>query len=261
LSIKQALFRHLERVRFSPGSFRHIVAISRLVRDQIRSLYDVPEDGISVIHPGVDMSRFETGRSGEWRAEIRALHGLGDDETAGMTVAGGFSAMSSEFCRKGIEPLLEALALMKGDGLRFMILGRDRHMDRYQSVVARLGLESKVVFCGWREDVEKHMAASDFFVLNSRFDAFGNSTMEAMASALPCVVSAKAGSSEVVRHAENGFVVSDPDSAEEIAAAVETLVADGDHRRRMGQVALQTARDNAIDRNIDAYLAILEGLV
>ncbi len=260
LSMKQAMFRHLERARFTPGAFRHIVAISRLVRDQILSLYAVPEDGISVIHPGVDMSLFESGDTDARRAEIRALHGIGDDETVGMTVAGGFSVMSSEFCRKGIEPLLEALALVKADGWRLMILGRDRHFERYQGLVAGLNLESKVIFCGWREDVEKHMAASDFFVLNSRFDAFGNSTMEAMASALPCVVSARAGSSEVVRDGESGFVVSDPDDAEEIAGAIGKLLADPDLGRRMGQAALRTARENAIGRNIDEYLAILENL-
>jgi UDP-glucose:(heptosyl)LPS alpha-1,3-glucosyltransferase len=260
LSIKQAVFRHLERVRFSPGAFRHIVAISRMVKDQILSLYDLSEEDISVIHPGVDVLLFESGDREDRRAEIRKSHGLGDDEIVGMTVAGGFSKMSSEFCRKGVEPLLEALARVKTEGLRFMVLGRDRHFDRYEALVARLNLGSKIVFCGWREDVGKHMAASDFFVLNSRFDAFGNSTMEAMASALPCIVSAKAGSSEVVCDRETGFVVSDPDDAEELSCAMEELASDGELRGRMGTAALETARANTIDKNIDEYLAILEKL-
>jgi UDP-glucose:(heptosyl)LPS alpha-1,3-glucosyltransferase len=259
-SLKQAVFRHLERVRFRPGAFRHIVAISRLVRDQILSLYDVPEEHMSVIHPGVDMSRFEPNKRESWRDEVRKLHGIRDDETVGMTVAGGFSRMSSEFCRKGIEPLFGALARLKTGGVRFMVLGRDRHFARYEALVAKLNLGSKIMLCGWREDVEKHMAASDFFVLNSRFDAFGNSTMEAMASALPCVVSAKAGSSEVVRDGTNGYVVSDPDDAEELSCAMGKLLDDGEFRKRMGRSALDTALENTIDSNIDGYLAILDRL-
>ncbi|MFC1672357.1 glycosyltransferase family 4 protein [Planctomycetota bacterium] len=252
LSIKQAAFRHLERLRFEPNAFRHIVAISRMVKEQILSLYNVPEDHISVIYPGVDTARFQSGDREGWRAEVRGDYGISDGETVGVTIASGFP-------RKGIEPLIEALGRQEAEGWRFLILGKDKHLDRYRMLVEKSGRADRILFCGWREDVEKHLAASDFFVLNSRFDAFGNSTMEAMASALPCIVSSKAGSSEVVRDGTNGCVVSDPDNVEELAAALAKLISDRASRAKMSDKALDTAREHTIEKNVEQYLALLPG--
>jgi phosphatidylinositol alpha 1,6-mannosyltransferase len=77
-------------------------------------------------------------------------------------------------------------------------------------------------------------ADADFFVFPSRTDTLGNVVLEAMASGLPVVVTDRMGPKELVAHGVTGFVAPTDDA---FASAVDTLVADGDRRRRMGQAA------------------------
>lgn len=250
-SPKQRIHAYLERLRFRPGSYRFIVAISEAVKQQILSKYDVEEDRIQVIYPGVDVNRFRTNMN--HRNEIRRTLGMPQDCSTGITLA-------SNFTRKGITPLIKALASQKGRDWRFLILGKDRHMRQYKEHAEELGVSSRISFLGWQSDIEKYLAASDFFVLNSRFDAFGNSTMEAMASGLPCAVSARAGSSELIRDSVNGFVISDPDDVDELSSVMERFIADASLRRRMGGEARGTVERHTIKHNLDDYESIYQRL-
>lgn len=82
------------------------------------------------------------------------------------------------------------------------------------------------VFLGYRQGVElaRAYASSDVFVFPSDTETFGNVTLEALASGLPCVVADSAGSSELVRHAATGFRVN-PNDAAGFVSAIEMIAA------------------------------------
>ena len=48
--------------------------------------------------------------------------------------------------------------------------------------------------------------------------------------------------------------------AEELSAAIERLLPDASYRTELGRNAIDTARKNSINNNIDAYLSLLEGI-
>ena len=59
-------------------------------------------------------------------------------------------------------------------------------------------------------------------MLPSRYEPFGNVHLEALASGLPVIASARAGGSEVIEEGVNGYVV-DPDDPKAIAEALERI--------------------------------------
>lgn len=86
--------------------------------------------------------------------------------------------------------------------------------------VADGGLGDRVHLLGERRDVPAVLAALDVFVSASRAEAFSNAVGEAMACALPCVVTAVGDSTQVV--ADTGLVVP-PAQPEALAAAMLRL--------------------------------------
>ena len=104
--------------------------------------------------------------------------------------------------------------------------------------------------------LDAEYAAADVFVLPSVEDGYGLVTNEAMSAGLPVIVSDHAGSAEVVREAENGFVVPARDVGA-LADRLNVLLSDGDLRRRMGAAA----RETAVARTWDTYGDEREALV
>lgn len=86
--------------------------------------------------------------------------------------------------------------------------------------VADSGLGDRVHLLGERRDVPAVLTALDVFVSASRAEAFSNAVGEAMACALPCVVTAVGDSAQVV--ADTGLVVP-PAQPEALAAAMLRL--------------------------------------
>ena len=78
------------------------------------------------------------------------------------------------------------------------------------------------------------MASSDVFVFPSETDTAGNVVLEAQASGLPVLVSARGGPRENMRPGETGFIC---DTLTELARRVALLARRHDTRRRLGIAA------------------------
>ena len=84
------------------------------------------------------------------------------------------------------------------------------------------------------EQVAVSMASSDVFVFPSETDTAGNVVLEAQASGLPVLVSARGGPRENMRPGETGFIC---DTLTELARRVALLARRHDTRRRLGIAA------------------------
>ena len=72
--------------------------------------------------------------------------------------------------------------------IKFLIVGEGALRDELKRYSQHLGIESKVVFTGQKNDVSDLLQMIDVFVLSSNWEGLSNAIMEAMASGLPCVV-------------------------------------------------------------------------
>lgn len=203
-----------ERRIFTLRAAREIVAISALGKAEIERLYSTPPERVTLLYNGVDLARFSPDNRERFRPATRSSLGLPEDAWVVLFVGSGFE-------RKGLGPLVEALARLRDRKVRLVVAGKGKTAG-YQATAERLGVADRVVWAGLREDVERLYAAADTVALPARYEPFGNVHLEALASGVPVLSSAHAGGAELIRPGENGWVVADVNAAA-IATGLERL--------------------------------------
>jgi glycosyltransferase involved in cell wall biosynthesis len=144
---------------------------------------------------------------------------------------------------KRVDVLLEAFARAReGAPLRLLLVGDGEERAALESLAHRLGIADAVSFLGYRTDLDRVQAAADIAVLSSDNEGTPVSLIEAAAAARPAVATSVGGVADVVRP-ETGILVP-PGDADALAAAIGTLAADPELRRRLGAAA----RDHALAR-------------
>jgi len=208
------LLLHLERRIFTLRSARHIVAISARGKSEIETLYGTLPASITVVYNGVDLARFHPDNRPRWRSDMRTSLGIPAEAWLIAFVGSGFE-------RKGLGPLLDAVARLGDRRVRVLVAGKGR-TEAYREMAARLGVADAVTWVAPRPDVERIYATADVVALPARYEPFGNVHLEALASGVPVLTSAATGGAEVVRDGVSGAVVATP-APEEIARGLRGL--------------------------------------
>lgn len=107
--------------------------------------------------------------------------------------------------------------------------------------VRRLGLEDRIIVRENVSDIEDYLQAADLGLFTSDTESFCLSILEAMCFGCPSVARRVGGIPEVITHNATGQLV-DSSDADDLARAVENLMADPARRRAMGQAAKESAR-------------------
>jgi hypothetical protein len=108
--------------------------------------------------------------------------------------------------------------------------------------------------------LERDLRRAAIFVYITHSEGLGSGALLAMSAGVPVVASRTGGLPEAIRHGENGLLVEN--AAESIAAAILTLMADGDLARRMGEAARRTVLekftvDHMLRRTLEVYSQVL----
>lgn len=130
---------------------------------------------------------------------------------------------------------------------------------------AREGLEEMLpdaVFTGFLsgEELAKSYASSDLFFFPSDTETFGNVTLEAMASGLPCVVADATGSKSLIESGRNGLIapVDQPELFEE---HLTHLIENAELRNEMSKASVLKAQEYTWDtinnQLLDDYIELL----
>jgi glycosyltransferase involved in cell wall biosynthesis len=133
---------------------------------------------------------------------------------------------------KGVDVLLEAMALLKGRGesVRLVLVGgaafRTTRIkeERLRSLAVTLGLGDRVSFVGHKShsEVARHMAESAAVVLPSRAESFGAVLVEALACGTPVVATACGGPEDIVR--ESVGVLVPPEDPQALADGITDVL-------------------------------------
>jgi UDP-glucose:(heptosyl)LPS alpha-1,3-glucosyltransferase len=239
----------LERYNFSPRGSRLIHAVSPRVADEIVESYGVARERLRVVPNGVDLALFHPRNRERDARAVRARLALGDGP---LLLFVGY-----ELYWKGLGTLLEALRRMRRADARVLVAGRP--VTPYiRALAARLGLGDRVRFAGPVGAVEACYAASDVFVLPTRYEAFGLVIAEAMASGLPVVTTRVAGAAERIEDGVNGLLLDSPPDPATLATRLDALLDDAGLRERIGAAGRRTAEANwdlgsVTDRVIEIY--------
>jgi UDP-glucose:(heptosyl)LPS alpha-1,3-glucosyltransferase len=210
--------------------------------------YGIDPSRVRFVAPGVELSLFQPARS---REAVRTQLGL-PREGAIVCFCG------HDFARKGLDRAISALARMT-QAARLIVVGNG-DQGQFHARAAELGVADRVVFAGARTDTHRCLQAADVFVLPTREDVWGTTTVEAMACATVPIVTAVAGSAEAVDHSRTGFVLSEPFDHAELAARLDGVLADASLRHTMGAAAAKAAAAYSWDAHVDTVEADLAAL-
>ena len=166
---------------------------------------------------------------------------------------------------KGHAPLIDAMALLKGrTALPFTLAlaGDGPLLEPVKQQVRDLGLEDRVAFLGFRQDMKNLYKGADLCVCPSQQEALSFFLIEAMVSGLPVVATDVGGNSDIVNDdAGDGLLVpyGDPDA---MAEAIRRMMEDKPFREQCRENALRAIQEKFeihgwMDKILDAYRAAL----
>lgn len=216
---------------FERGERRALHAAARIVvtgREAITLLarYDLPEDRIVVVNPGVDTAPLARGTADAEDAS--------DPPVQLLCVA----TVNRE---KGHEVLMRALAALPSRNWRLHCVGnltRDRAtVARVRAVTRELNLDHRVTFTGELEGqpLADAFDRADLFVMPSLRETYGMAVAEALARGLPVVGSATGAVRDLVG-SEAGVVVP-PGDAWALADALAHVIGSPDLRAELAEGA------------------------
>jgi glycosyltransferase involved in cell wall biosynthesis len=180
-----------------------------------------------ILYKGIDLSDYRSLNAGPWRER---LHPDVYDVVIGF--AGQLVA------RKRIDAVMRMLARPQFQGLpwRFAIAGTGPEEKALRAEARRLGIDDRVMFCGFVEDIHRWLMAIDLFVLPSFIEGFGYVLAEAGAAGKPCVAYRASSVPEVVREGKTALLATEGND-DEFADHILRLAGDPELRARMGAAA------------------------
>jgi L-malate glycosyltransferase len=224
-----------------------LAAISREIETEWLAL-GVPADRIARMASGVDAETFRPGPSA-----VEAL----------LLPRPRVIFTGRLHPQKNLPLLLEAwkaLAARSSGSLILVGPGNDR-LELTERTKA-LGIADRVQFVGSVDNPAEYLRAADIFALPSVAEGMSNSLLEAMATALPCVVSGIGGNTDLIADGETGRLVFDGTAAT-WARTLSELIHDPTSAQQLGAAArrrvdTEFALGAVVDRYLDLYRRLLE---
>jgi len=164
--------------------------------------------------------------------------------------------------RKGHRHLLRAFADAQSrcaQPLRLILAGQGDSETSLRALAGELGIAAAVDFRGYvaRDRIADVYRDADAFVLASQNEGMSIALLEAMASALPVVVTRAGGTAELVVDGVNGLIVRWADVAG-LSATLQRLAADEALRQTMAEANRRRAQDFSWPEITRQYLELCE---
>ena len=211
------LYRHLDRLVFDSELSKSEFLSTRPTIDAAK---------LGIVHTSVVV------QDGVTATDVRTKFQIPDDCVIGMF----HGRLDPE---KGLDTLLDAVALLKDKPLRLVLVGRgsEEYTTHLKQLVNEYALSDIVIFAGFVHPVLPYVAAADFGILASTVqEGCPLSPQEYMSQGHPVVVTNNGGQREYVSQGQNGLLVP-PGDAQALAEAIARLVDDSALRQRLGKQA------------------------
>jgi glycosyltransferase involved in cell wall biosynthesis len=243
---------HVAERRFRPWQFaldrltaryaRAEICVSRAVARFQQEHTRLPPEFFRVIENGIDLSRFEPSAPA---GDVPLVVSIGrlDPQKDFLTLLRAWPAVSARF-----------------PAAKLAIAGSGPEEGSLRALSASLGL-AHVEFLGFVKDVPALLRKATLYAQPSAWEGFGLTVAEAMACALPVVVSDADSLPELVAHDKTGLVVPKGQPSA-LADAMLALLADPARAAKLGTAArVEALRRFSVERMVADYARLYRELL
>ena len=231
-----------------------IITVSQSSAKDARLFFKVPAAKLRVVYNGIDTQIYSVNEEASQNREGLIMVGNTDDR------------------KKGVLYLLQALQLLREDGIKLTIVDdAARHSSYVEDVgplpsygsklVRKLNLDGMVHFTGRlaREELAKRYSAAAIAVVPSLYEGFGLPAAEAMACGTPVIATTGGALPEVVGNA--GILVP-PGNANALAGAIRQLLNDRQAQQQMSEAGKKRVREQfnweqAARKTLEVYQEVM----
>ena len=246
---------------FALSNVSRIIAVSQPVARSLQQRNIFPANKISIIPNGINLSRFNSQVRGFKREEYLKRLQIAPERLLIGTI-GELNRL------KGQEDFLRAASIVarRNPQIDFVIAGRDtsrtgEHLAALKSLANELGLNNRVYFTGWLEDVAPLLHALAIFVSASHTESFGLAIAEAMASGTPVISTATEGAREIIEENTSGLLVPTSDT-QALAHAMSLLIENEHERQRLAVHAHERVAERfSLEQMVSATEQLYEAVV
>lgn len=231
-----------------------MICVSETVRRAVVGREKMPKRKCVVVPNGIPLPG--GGDRDKTRKEVREEFGLPADSKLVLT-------LSRLMPEKGLETLIDAAGMCahRVPDAAFIVAGEGDLREKLRGRAAKLGIDERFIFTGFRADAQRLLAAADVYVLPGMKESFGISLLEAMALGVPSIAMNVGGPVEIIKSGESGFLLL-PGNAAALAGKIENLLSDPELASLIGKKGRQRARDfeeKTVARKIEEiYIGLLE---
>lgn len=236
----------------------HLVAVSSFTKAALVNI-GVPQERISLITNGVDLSRFQPREKSQRIVDRYAL--------AGRKVLMTLARLDE---RKGQDVLIRALPQIRAviPNLVYLVVGEGDYGATLRRLVAELHLEDTVTFTGAvaEDELADFYATCDLYAMPNRTtengdtEGFGLVFLEAGACAKAVIGGMAGGVPDAIVDRQTGLLV-DGTSVEAVADSCIRLLGDEKLRIEMGAAGLAHARANTWAEKTRQFLDLCDTVV
>jgi glycosyltransferase involved in cell wall biosynthesis len=223
--------------------YSKIICISDKTKEFLCSWLDLSQEDnrLTVIHNGIDLSRFET---------ANAM----DKENLGISENGRILLMTARFnIQKDPNTLIKAFHLLKSDNLYLIFIGDGILRKESEELVRQLKLQDKVLFLGIREDIPELIKMAYICVLSSNWEGFGLVAAEYMAAGKPAVVSDVDGLRDVVR---NAGILFEKGNVNDLKEKLDMLLNNDTEYQKVCKACLIKSKEFSLEKMVDSYINV-----
>ncbi len=226
-----------------------LIAVGEMVKKNLTDYFVMPENQVKVIHNAVKT----------FDEKIDPIEELQFEHAKGKILIGNIGRLSEQ---KGMEYFLEAAVITARTHPEayFVIVGDGELREKLKEKVKILDIQDKVLFLGYRGDIQNVMSQLDFVVLSSLWEGLPLTPIEAFSVGKTVIGTDVDGTPEIIRNNVDGYLIK-PKNPKQLAEKMNVLIEHPEIKNLMENQAKKRYNDEfSFDKLKQRYLDFYEEL-
>lgn len=245
---EKSYFKYLDKYIYN--SYDKIISISEKAQNNLMAWLDPIDKDISrfrVIHNGIDLVKFNEAKP----YKKSQLNSNFNENTKIICMVGRFTDAKDQ------GTIIKSIKTLPED-IHILLIGEGPLKGENKRLSAELGIDERVHFLGFRNDIDRILKTSDIIILSSYWEGLSLSSIEGMASGKPFIGSDAPGLREVIEGAGMIFPIGD---CVVLAKLIMDLLSDRDQYNNTVKKCMSRASDYSIEGTSTSYVRVYEELL